>query len=231
MLEDLHIGVEVHGSDDARLGTLTRVVIASGDSRVTHLVVDPGLVESGHLLEPGGWEQPRERVVPIALLTRAGRDGIRLSCDRAAFLQLPLFETKQYTAADTTAASGAQQEGLSRFQLGELVNYVASSWGLGAAPYVAPADISLNEAPGSTTIEEGARVWRVKPHEEIGHVHRVLVDPQSQRIQALVVHRRGLVGRQVVLPITYVQDVDEDVVHITISDQDLDHLAPYRDED
>src|SRR5579872_1326486 len=195
MLEDLHIGVAVRGSDEKHLGSLSRVVIEPANEQVTHLVVEPGLAESGNLLKPGGWETPRERVVPMELVEAASKDEVRLTCDEAAFQQLPLFERRQFTNVDTAAATGTpgqQGQWRSRFQLGQLVNFVSAGWGLGAAPYAAPADISLNETPTAFAIEEGTQVWRLDPHEEVGTVERLLVDPATQRVSALVVRRSGL---------------------------------------
>lgn len=231
MLEDLRIGVAVTGSDGRHLGKLTRIVIDRTDSHVTHLVVDPGLAESGNLLVAGGWEKPRERVVPISLVTSTGEHGLALSCDEAAFQQQPLFERKEFTDADTSAVSGpeGQSPWQSRYELGEVVNLVSSSWGLGGAPYIAPADISLNETPDSTTIAEGTPVWRIAPHDEIGHVDRVLADPQTQRVSALVVRRKGLLAHRIILPMEQVTEIDDGVVHITLSDKALDALSRFED--
>jgi uncharacterized protein YrrD len=227
MLEDLHIGVPVRGSNGNHLGSLSRVVIEPSSKQVTHLVVEPGLVESGNLLKPGGWETPREHVVPMSLVAAASKDEVRLTCDESAFQRLPLFERKQYADVDA-AATGTR--GQSRFQLGELVNFVAAGWGLGAAPYIAPADISLNETPGSVAIEEGSPVWRLDPHEEIGAVERVLVDAATQRVSALVVRRSGLLHHRVLLPIEKVSGVDDGVVHVTLSPAEVDALAPFTEE-
>ena len=230
MLEDLHIGVAVRGSDEKHLGSLSRVVIEPANEQVTHLVVEPGLAESGNLLKPGGWETPRERVVPMELVEAASKDEVSLTCDEAAFQQLPLFERIQYTDVDTAAATGTRGQWHSRFQLGQLLNYVSAGWGLGAAPYVAPADISLNETPTSFAIEEGSPVWRLDPHEEVGAVERVLVDAATQRVSALVVRRSGLLHHRVLLPIDRVRGVDEGVVHITLTPAEVDALAPYTEE-
>lgn len=229
MLEDLRIGVHVTGSGGERLGKLTRIVIDRSNNQVTHLVVDPGLAESGNLLAAGGWEKPRERVVPVSLVVSAGKDALSLSCDEPTFTQLPLFERKQFTEADATAATGSESPWQSRYELGELLNYVASGWGLGAAPYIAPADISVNEAANSAAIAEGTPVWRVSPHDEIGHVDRVLADAESQRVTGLVIKRKGIFPHRVVLPMEQIAGVDDGVVHITLTDKQLDALARFED--
>ena len=231
MLEDLHIGVAVRGSDHHHLGKLSRVVIEPAGEQVTHVVIKPGLAESGNLLKPGGWEEPRERVAPVTLIAAASKDEVRLACDEAAFHLLPLFERIQYTDVDVTAPEGAPGRTLSRFQLGELVNYISSGWGLGAAPYVAPAEITLSETPTAVNIEEGSPVWRLHPHEEIGVVERVLVDAATQRVSALVMRRMGLLRQRVLLPIERVSNVDGGVVHVALSDTEIDALAPYEEEE
>lgn len=232
MLEDLHIGVAVTGTDGKHLGTLTRIVVEREGFRVTHIVVDPGLVESGNLLAPGGWEKPRERVVPVDLITAASEHGIQLSTDEARFAAQPLFEHKEFTTAEVSeAASGSPRPGWwERFRVGELVNYIASGWGLGAAPYVAPAEIAYNESPGTSAIAKGTRVWRLDPHEEVGVVERVLADPASQRITGVVVRREGLRGGRRILPVAAIADVQEDVLHTRLSAADYDALPPYQEE-
>lgn len=219
MLDQLHIGVEVYGDDGKKLGTLKRIVVARDDLRVTQLVVDPGLLESGNLFSPGGWEKPRERVLPVSLVTSASNERVSLSCDEAAFRQLPLFERESF--GDVPAAEG-------RFRLGDLVSYVASAAGVGAAPYE-PADeqITFNEAAGAAEIAEDTPVWRRVPHEEIGAVVRALLDESTGRLRALIVRRRGLARHTVILPMTAVTDLTDGVVHVALTDEELDALAPY----
>src|SRR5260221_14196541 len=91
MLQDLHIGAPVLARDGRTLGELARVVVDPGH-QVTHLVVDPGLVESGNLLEAGGGEKARGRVRPVELVERAGPAHNQLSCDEAQLRAPPPFE-------------------------------------------------------------------------------------------------------------------------------------------
>jgi uncharacterized protein YrrD len=229
MLEDLHIGATVTSSSGAHLGTLSRVVVDGTSDQVVGLVVDPGLVESGNLLAPGGWERPRERVVPTSLVLSVTQDGLRLSCDEAAFAQLPLFEREQsaeVNPSDVSASSGGQR-GWSRFRVGELINYFAAEFGLGAAPYVPPTDTTPLEPPTAGAIAEGTAVWRLDPHERIGEVERVLVDGATQRVSLLVVRRGGLVRHRALLPISAISSIEDGVVHVRLSDAELEALAPF----
>ncbi len=230
MLQDLHIGVAVSGRDGRRLGTLVRIVIDRESTSVTHIVVDPGLVESGNLFAPGGWEKPRARVVPEAMILSADADGVRLACDESELHAQPLFESEQYAAVDVPTAQKRQESWWSRFRMGDVLNYVAAGWGLGAPPVQPPTAVTLNEPPGSAAIEEGTPVWRKKPHDEVGTVDRVLFDPETDRISALVIYLKGISGRLVLLPMSAIADVEDDVVHITLSDAEIEKLAPYEPE-
>lgn len=223
MLEDLHIGVAVSGSDGRRLGTLQRIVVERDTYRVTHLVVDPGLLDSGNLLAPGGWDRPRARILPISLVVRAASDHLTLSCDEAAFQQLSFFEREAYVETSPPTQG--------RFRLGELLNYIASVAGVGAAPYEpSTEEITFNEPAGSAEIAEGTPVWRMQPHVELGRVEHLLVSEDSGLLTALVIRPRGLGHHAVLLPLALVTEVADGVVHVTLSDEELDGLEPYRPE-
>jgi uncharacterized protein YrrD len=227
MLEDLHIGVSVSGRDGARLGTLKRIVVERDGQRVLSLVVEPGLIESGNALAPGGWDKPRARVVPAGLVRHAGDQRLELDCDETAFRQFPLFEEEQAITVEQEQPAGTSH---ARFQLGDVIRYISSAAGLGGAPYLPPESVSFDEPSGSAEIAEGTPVWRRQPPSEIGEVERVLLDAQTQRIAALVVKRKGLFGHRVLLPMSEVSDIEDGVVHITLGPSEVDALQPYQPE-
>jgi uncharacterized protein YrrD len=230
MLEDLHIGAVVTAPDGARLGTLSRVIVDASTDRVLGLVVDPGLAASGNLLAPGGWERPRERVVPTNLVSAAGHDAVRLTCDPAAFHQLALFEHEQYVDVDPAGAAEDAPQRHARFHLGDLINYAAAEFGLGGAPYVPPAQITREEPSSAGAIAEGTPVWRLEPREHIGDVQRVLVESDSQRVSALVL-RRGFPPRHVLLPTSAIASIQDGLVEVHLTDDQLDALPDYRPND
>jgi sporulation protein YlmC with PRC-barrel domain len=71
-------------------------------------------------------------------------------------------------------------------------------------------------------------VWRRTPHEEIGVVERVLVDAETSRITAFVLRRKGRGGKVIQVPIEAVSDVQDGVVHVTLSEADLAKQRPYQ---
>ena len=241
-LEDLRIDAHALGRDGKRLGKLQRIVIAEADQRVTHLVVDPGLLASGNALAPGGWEKPRARLIPIALVTAANADGVTLDADEATFETYPIFEQERATVvappADLATAPD-RAHWWSSANLGAVINYISSSVG---APYLSPdAGPQYDETPGEAEIVAGTAVWRraladtsgaAAQHyveTEIGVVERALMDAATNRVSALVMRRKGLGGQLVVLPMDAVADLEDDLVHVTLTDDEVDALTPFHE--
>jgi sporulation protein YlmC with PRC-barrel domain len=231
MLEDLHIGTPVIGSDGQQLGTLQRIVIDRAEQKITHIVVDPGLLESGNLLAPGGWEKPRSRLIPAGDIIQVRKESLELSIDQTGFAQAPLFEHEYYVDSDIQTGEGQGPGEKPRFRLGELIHYISTAAGLGAAPYEPSTEIQFQEASNSAAIAAGTPVWRRTPHQELGVIERVLVDSQTQRISAFVLHRKGFGGKLIQLPVEAVADVQDGIVHVTLSDADLAGLEVYRPEE
>lgn len=230
MIEQLRIGAAVYGHEERRLGTLSRIVVAgatgdaTGAPQVTGLVVEPH-ADLSELLTAGGLDTPRARVAPVALAHEVSEERVALDCDERAFAALPLFERHEYTDAPTEGTG-------SRFRLGDLVNYLASAFGLGAAPYTPESEeITFNEAPGSASLPQRAPVWRAAPHERIGEVERALVDAATQRVTGLVIRRDSIQDDLVVVPVGAITSVEDGVAHVALSDEELDHLAPYTPQD
>ncbi len=220
MIEQLKIGAHVYGSDGKLVGELSRIVVTESDFVVTGLVVDPGSHLS-ELLEAGSLAELRERSVPIALAHVRDDGSVHLTLDAAGFAQLPLFERHQYTNAPVEASG-------SRFRVGELVNYLASTFGLGAAPYSPESDeIIQNLSPDSSAIAEDAPVWRTEPHEQIGVIVRTLADEQSQRVTGLVIRLDAIDGQHVVLPTSAIVSFEDGVAHVALTDEELDQLPLY----
>jgi hypothetical protein len=233
MLRDFRIGSPVASADGHHVGTLARVIVDGATDAVLGIVVDPGLVASGNLLAPGGWSRPRERVVALERVATAEHAGVSLTCDKAAFEALPLFEHDQSSAVDPTANAGdskADDSGDATFERGELINYGAAAFGLGAAPYLPPTTFTRDEPATAGAIDKDAAVWRVDPHERVGTVEDLLLDDAGTRLRALVV-RRGALEGLVVIPAAAIAAVEDGVVRARLTDDELRDLERYHRED
>jgi hypothetical protein len=75
----------------------------------------------------------------------------------------------------------------------------------------------LNDAP----------VWRLEPHTHVGDIERVLVDEETDEIKELVIRRGAFFGEDVVLPMDFVTEIQDGVVHVQLTDEELHGLQTY----
>jgi len=211
-LEDAREGADVISSDGHKLGKLSRVVVKEDTLEITHLVVDPGLLHSGESLWAGGWGNPHERTIPVGVLEDETHDPINITMSAAEFRDLSVKYDRVYTKPDPSVISA-------------IVNSIPG----GLGPNVS-FDVMTKE-PDEVDIKEGSPVWRLKPHQKIGEVERVLFNEETLRIQALVLRRGHIFDHhEVVLPARYIVEVIEilqGVVRVAITDDELRSLAPY----
>ena len=222
MQQPLKFGLSVVTSDASDVGSLHHVVIDEPTRAVTAVTVQRPLLESGNLLKPGGWEKPRDQKVPMSAVTGADEDEIRVSLTRDEFLALPPYvigevpepdggwtPPPEFRAEDVTMRAGAL---------------------LGGGLYDPPHDEQENRGPTERHLSAGSEVWRREPHTHLGNVDRVLWDDTSNTATALVVRRGVFFTHETVLPLRYVVDLLDDLVHVDIPEGEWQALAEYQPE-
>jgi len=218
-LENLRHGAHVESADGKDLGRLHSVVIDPRDNEVTHIVVNAG----PHFPEPG-FGAPELINVPIDAMDDAGEEKIVLNRSRDDFRKLP-----QYVERDFTPARPKRQEA-------EQTDHAHRLWNTGVALAASFASLLTGIAVPAETVRKAsfereilndAPVWRSEPHTHIGDVERVLVDEETDEIRELVIRRGALFHEDVVLPMVYVTEIQDGVVHVQISDAELRGLQAY----
>ena len=81
------IGADVY-TTDGKAGKLMKVVIDPENERVTHLIVEKGLLAK------------TDRVVPLEAIAETGDDGIRLGLSTAELEELPQFNETEFRVPD-----------------------------------------------------------------------------------------------------------------------------------
>ena len=221
LIDNLRHGAAVFTSDGGQVGDLHAIVVDPRDNEVTHVVVNTG----PHFPEPG-FGAPDLVEVPIAEMEGAEETGVFLKLDRDAFCRLP-----EYADRDHVPSAGAEGEAAEPEPGGP----ARALWNVGIAVAQSLASIGSVAVPQETFrkarferhILNDAPVWRTDPHKHIGDVERVLVDEDSDEIQALVIKRGVLFQHEVILPISHVTEMLGGVVHAEISDAELDALQPF----
>ena len=220
MEQELKFGLSVVTTDQRDVGTLHRIVIDEPTRQVTGIVVQRGLLESGNLLKPGGWEKPRDQLVPIAGVLGADEREVRISPTEEEFLALPPYVVGAVPEpdGDWTPPPGFTAEDAA-MRAGAL---------LGGGLYDPPQDEIENRKPSERHLSHGAAVWQREPHTHLGDVDRVVMDDASNSATALVVRRGVIFSHDVVLPLRYVVDLLDDLVHVDIPRADWEALPEYR---
>jgi sporulation protein YlmC with PRC-barrel domain len=217
-LDNLHHGAHVESKEGRGLGRLHSVVIDPRDNEVTHIVVNTG----PRFPEPG-FGAPELITVPIEQMEDAGEDKVVLRATRDEFRKLP-----QYVERDFTPARAAPQL--------EHTDPAHFLWNTGVALAASLSRIltgialpveTVRKASFEREILNDAPVWRLQPHTHIGDVERVLVDEDTDEIKELVIRRGAVFHEDVVLPIGYVTEILDGVVHVQLTDAELRGLQGY----
>ncbi len=221
LIDNLRHGAAVFTYDHRQVGELHAIVIDPRDNEVTHIVVNTG----PHFPEPG-FGAPGLVEVPIDQMEGAEERGVFLALNRDAFRRLPEHADRDHLPSATADGETAEPEpgGPARalWNVG-----IAIARSLASIGGIAVPQETFRQARFERHILNDAPVWRTEPHKHIGDIERVLVDEDSDEIRALVIKRGVLFPHDVVLPITYVTEILDGVVHAAISDAQLEELQEF----
>ncbi len=220
-LEDLRPGADVVSSDEHKLGTLSRFVVRKDGFKLTHIVVDTGIFRSGEPLWKGGWGMSHDRVLPLGVLDSAVSDEIRLTMSADEFRELSADYIEERFALIPDDEPGWPD-------LSD-VRRIATSIPGEPGPYLMYESMAVSAA--ETDIKKDSPVWRMRPHEKIGEVERLLVDEETSQIASIVIRRGHVFSKDVILPIAYVSEVVADIVRVEIGDEALQGLHEYEPRD
>jgi len=210
---DLNTGADVYSSDGKKLGELSRFVLRRGDLSITHVVVklDKGILDSGF---------DNDRILPVSAMTAVSSDRVELNLTAEAFETAPEYSSEYFEPPqDMTPGEFDIPDVANRLQqAAAMMNSVSGAWQVQR----------MNRPLDTLDIKEGIGVWRSDPHTKIGDVDRGLFDPETGRLQALVVKRGFILRHDVILPARYITEViDEVSVRVDITDDEIDRLRRY----
>lgn len=221
LLDNLHHGAGVESADGKEVGKLHAVIVDPRDNEVTHIVVNAG----PHFPEPG-FGAPQLVTVPIEEMDDAHEDRVSLKCSRDQFRQLPPYAERSFT--EPVAPAGEPGRAGPAQLLWNVGAALAASFSSLLTGIAMPPE-SFRKASFERHILNDAPVWRTEPHTHIGDVERVLVTEDTDDIEALVIRRGVLFHEDVVLPIEYVSEILDGVIHVSITDADIRRLETFRE--
>jgi uncharacterized protein YrrD len=205
---DYHISAEVHCTN-ARWGHLAKVVLEPETWRVTHLIVQAGLLlKEAH-------------VVPVGEVTSATDEAIHLSLTTGELQQYTPYKEKHYEVPVDNGQYGGYGRG----------DVIVSSQGSVIAPYVPMQKVTIHEGIDQTLalLKKGTPVRNITG--EVGKLDHVITDAESNEVTHLVMRHGLIFSEHLVIPVELVTEIGEDGIFIEVTDEELKTLTPYSPED
>lgn len=175
--------------------------------RSTYLIVDPiREAVTQIVVYDGGRPIERERVVPVKRITETTHDSISLDCSRDELRELPAFDSVGYIPRMDDAGTRT------------------FFWPL-ARPEAVNLPLEHERVPlGELALRRGADIEASDGH--VGKLGELLVDEEG-RITHIVLMEGHLWGRkEVAVPISLIEDVEEDLVRLRVDKSFVDGLPP-----
>jgi sporulation protein YlmC with PRC-barrel domain len=212
----------VYSSDGREVGTLHAIVVDPRDNEVTHVAVNAG----PHFPQTG-FGDPKIVSVDFDRLKSATADRADLALTQAEFDALPPYEHRHFYEVppeeeEAPPPEAAEEDkGLSRWwNTGIAIGASLATLGSGIA---VPAE-HFQKAGFERHILNDAPVWRTEPNTHIGDVESVIVNEETDEIEALVIRRGALFHEEVTLPMRYVTEIRDGVIHAQLTDAELEGL-------
>ncbi len=189
------------------VGTLTRVVMNSDTKAVTHIVVRGKSIFDN-----------KEKLVPIEQIAMANEDQIMLHDAVEDLKSLSLFEEKHkildQTAAGTSSAA----------------SQVPTAYGTLSVPAdntpPGPRYITIieqNIPTGTVAVKEGAKVITAEG-KNVGKIEGIVADKPADQATHLLVTKGRLAEEKKLVPMKYVQWLEEKEVHLSVKKETLKEL-------
>lgn len=220
-VEDLRLHADIISSDGHKLGTLSRFVFNKDTLRLTHIVVDTGIFRREEALWKGGWGIPNDRMLPVGVIEREDAGKLHISMTGDEFRDLSVDFAEEYFTVAPDAMPG-------RFDYSDLARAAMSIPGE-PGPYLMQQETAL--APDEADVPADAAVWRLRPHQKIGEVERVIYDEATHKITGLVIRRGFVFTKERILPASFIVEVVGGVVRVEIDDAHLDSLIEFHPAD
>jgi uncharacterized protein YrrD len=211
---DFRIGRPVM-AEDGRAGTLDRLIFDPISDQVRGLVVT-----QGGLL-------PHDVVVPLDRVLSADEEEVRVRGTVEELAALEGFTQAQFTAPPEDWLPPTD------LALGSLYFlFPASPYAVGAFAPAAPISVPAEEAEENKpagSVDLSAATVVMCTDGTGGTVDRVLTEGDSDRVTHLIVRRGTLLTRDIAVPAELIATTDEQAVHLTISQEELDRLPEFKE--
>jgi sporulation protein YlmC with PRC-barrel domain len=196
-------------AQDGEVGKVQRVAMDPNTHRVTHLIIHQGFLS-------------RYVVVPIEKVLKFEPEHLILALTKEELAGCPDFHETDFLAP---------QEGWDYpvgFPPGGVVWPMPMSWvGASTYPMLSNAVIKENIPDSDVTLATGTAVECSDGH--CGHIERVLVDDETHQMTGFVIKKGFLFTRDIQAPMSWIDHVGADGVHLKLTKKQVSEMAAYFD--
>ena len=215
-------GASVYTAEGEHVGAIDRVVLDPASKKVTHLVVQKGILFK------------QDKVISLSLVENATEDRVTLRPFGSDPEGLPDFEEAHYVPLDRDPQE--QPPPGSAHWARPLFWYppVGSSWPTigyileDQQDFVRKTEQNIPE--GTVALEEGAQVIS-SDGQHVGDVERIFTDPLAERATHLLVTEGLLLKKRKLIPTRWLSLVLEDRVRLLVGADFVDQLPDYEEPD
>ena len=207
-LSDFRLGADVVASDGNKAGTLASVLVDAEGFEPRALVVKDESSIAGRLVAEEKFFITDEVVVPIAAVTSATRDLVRLSMSINDLRQLPPYLSYRFKPLTVGEATLEEADLL--------------GGGLGLP---ANAEQVANKPKDQIEIDGNENVMLGNTGHRLGRVHDLLYD--QGELVGVVIRPEGFFKRDVVLPIRFISRADDMALFADLDQAEVERLKPF----
>lgn len=201
-------------SDGHDVGCVDCVVLNPRTKEVTHIVVRKGFLFT------------EDKLVPLSLVASADGERVTLRPGTEDLNDPPPFEETHYVPLDEDEArASAYSE-----ELASPVYWYPMSgvWSYPVQPPSYLAETEQNIPEDTVAVKEGAKVVSADG-KDLGRVERVLTTPSDDRAAYFLVSQGVIQKHNRLVPLTWVQEVAEDEVHLSVRETLFETLRDYQE--
>lgn len=239
---EMHLqnNARIIGSDGSDLGTLSRFVLDPRTRRVTYIILQRGMLSR------------QEYVLPMDMVERIDEDAIYVKSSLGSPDELSLFQESSYVPAPVDPMSNSPFAGgnpnsrmffyyppagmgsagvTPSYPQEEPVTYGPNALNpipVSGADEMTPVQKAEDDAPQDiVALKEGARVVS-SDSKHVGNVEKLLLDARNNKTTHLLITKGLFFKNTKLVPMDWVDQIDEDEVRLLMSAEYLDQLPEYK---
>jgi uncharacterized protein YrrD len=207
-------GADVYSAQGNKLGTLNRVILDPNTRKVTHLVVEKGVLFNSN------------KIIPIDQVNPQNEEMIILTSSEQDLKGFDDFEEDHFVSLDEAENAEA---GVEYSYWYPPPNYAA--WRTGMQMVMPPVPTyairtTQNIPDGTVALEEGARVESAD-NKQVGTIEQLIVEPENNHVTHLVISAGLLFKERKLIPVNWISTIGEQEVRLSVNARTLEKLPAY----